>query len=493
MRIKNKKTIGNIVGIILLITFTIITISIFNTWYQTYSSNIYKNNEIKSSEITKNIKIEKLIKNDLYVYNNKGKILTIKSIKINEINCLERNYNLSKGLNKINISLCLINLTNGIKEITIITKKEIYTKKIYLNKKQINLAIDSNEQIWNTNFLNRIKITINKNLVFSDLNEFPIFLNLSRMPEDFFNNIKNANCSDIKIFNKLNDEMPLEIVNCNISNKKGELHFKADKIYNNTNTSFYIYFNNNEFLGYLPTDNFGANNVWSNNYLGVWHFNEEPATSEIIDSTINSNNAIGYGGFDSTELFNGKIGKALFFDGNSEYIQINNKDYFSNLNDFTISFIMYKTSNTESYPYPYFMWKGPWNTGYSNAYYKGLWHFRDDYIRLGLDNVGELNVGNPDTLHSQWIFWNHLRKSSLNQTKVYMNDNLISSTVINSNPNWGTNPFYIGTGEYKRFASIYLDEFRISNISRSQSWILTEYNNFFLQNEFYNIGDLETN
>jgi len=85
-----------------------------------------------------------------------------------------------------------------------------------------------------------------------------------------------------------------------------------------------------------------ANRVWDDNFVGVWHMSQEPTggTGCILDSTSNQNNGTPHGNMTASDLVDGKIGKALDFDGNDDYTEINGicSDINSNGNYFTSTF-----------------------------------------------------------------------------------------------------------------------------------------------------------
>ncbi|MCB0361504.1 MAG: DUF2341 domain-containing protein [Bdellovibrionales bacterium] len=93
----------------------------------------------------------------------------------------------------------------------------------------------------------------------------------------------------------------------------------------NTDFNFYIHYGN-ATSGEMesPMD------VWGDNYVGVWHFNEDPSITNSgycagenaneCDSSPYHRNGKSNGSMTSTDLISGKIGGALDFDGSNDYI-----------------------------------------------------------------------------------------------------------------------------------------------------------------------------
>ena len=123
---------------------------------------------------------------------------------------------------------------------------------------------------YNANWAYRIKITTDSSNIAATETEMPLYLDLSLMPNDFFNNVK-TDGSDIVVTTA--DEVTVikhELVDIDTINKTGELHFKAPSISHTLNTDFYIYYGNPTALDSSSVD------TWEN-YRAVWHLNEPKA------------------------------------------------------------------------------------------------------------------------------------------------------------------------------------------------------------------------
>lgn len=74
-------------------------------------------------------------------------------------------------------------------------------------------TMGNHENSWLEGWQNRLRIKINKDYIFGDLSEFPIYLDLSKIPEDhpFWTYVK-PDGGDIRITNSKHEQLPLEIV-----------------------------------------------------------------------------------------------------------------------------------------------------------------------------------------------------------------------------------------------------------------------------------------
>ena len=65
--------------------------------------------------------------------------------------------------------------------------------------------------------------------------------------------------------------------------------------------------------------------VWSNGYVGVWHMDQNPGASQILDSTTYLNHGSA-NNMDLTNLQSGRVGDGMYFDGsaapNAEYVRV---------------------------------------------------------------------------------------------------------------------------------------------------------------------------
>lgn len=182
------------------------------------------------------------------------------------------------------------------------------------------------------------KIEINPDHVDATLTSFPVFVDLSDMGSDFFDNAKSDGCDIRVVESDDSTETAFELVDYDAGTDTGELHFLADSVSSSATTTFYMYYGNSGASCYAITDTYGAENVWSN-YSAVWHMDS------LLDSTAND--------FDLTALdsptmggVTGVVGSAVTLNGSTQSFYHADADALDPLaGDFTIT----AWANTDDY------------------------------------------------------------------------------------------------------------------------------------------------
>lgn len=245
-----------------------------------------------------------------------------------------------------------------------------------------------------------------------------------------------------------------------------------------SDTSFFLCYDN----GSISTDQSSSTSTWDANYLAVYHL----GNGTVLISTDSTSNH-----YDLTN--NGSWGAAVGqIDGATAKSVPASTQYFSNASIATPSSVTVSywnkvlTGDTQTDAIfsfgagscenasPRLLSHSPYTD--NNLYWdygdatNGLGRIVSDYTSY-LDNWAYvvLDYNNSNGLH-----------------EIYIN-----GAGLNSNTNSEANPSC--TGLYiNRLSTLYgkrqLDEFRISNISRSGNWTATEYNNQFSPNTFESIG-----
>ncbi len=184
---------------------------------------------------------------------------------------------------------------------------------------------------YNSNWPYRVKVTIDHTKASSTLTDFPVYLNLNNFNSNFFSHIR-SDGGDVRITESDGvTEIPREVVSVNTTSSTGEVYFKASSISSATDTIFYIYYGNASATEPVASSTYGAQNVWTNGYVGVWHLQ----STSWLDSTSNSYNGIGYNNVSTTS---GPLGNAVVSDGGTKYIDFGDKSNFDfGTNNFTLS------------------------------------------------------------------------------------------------------------------------------------------------------------
>ncbi|MFX1426981.1 MAG: LamG-like jellyroll fold domain-containing protein [Promethearchaeota archaeon] len=213
--------------------------------------------------------------------------------------------------------------------------------------------------------------------------------------------------------------------------------------------------------------------VWSLNYEGVWHLSEDP-TGTIYDSTSNNNDCTSYGSMNSGDLVTGKIDGSLDFDGNNDYLQM------ENLID----------QNTGTYS----LWLYPHSV--VSMHNLLCYDYNPMVSRLYFNSGGIIKVETTQTME-EFIFdqfivteheWYHIvfvRDGDIGN--LYVNGSWVQQVVLTDSSNLWVSCI-AGTDDAIYMFDGNIDEVRISNDISSTDWIATEYINQYDPNSFYSIG-----
>ncbi|WP_205943428.1 DUF2341 domain-containing protein [Pedobacter polaris] len=215
--------------------------------------------------------------------------------------------------------------------------------------------------------------------------------------------------------------------------------------------------------------------TWDANFKGIWHLN-----GAFTDATSNANNGTNTGTISATGKISG--GRGFVRSDGADYITVPGK--MGSPTSFTLSawtnltttdvnaadiisiadnnVLRYDVSNGKTAGVSY---DGTtWNTTLSSSNYASGWH----YVVYTFDDVGNI----------QRIYVDGQPNGSATNFTTSPNYTGGTNTFFGTHGNGNTNMDFDGT----------MDEVRISNVSRSAGWILTEYNNQNNPSTFYSIG-----
>jgi hypothetical protein len=190
------------------------------------------------------------------------------------------------------------------------------------------------------------EIEIKAEFVESDTYNFPIYLDLSHLRPNFFDNVRNDGM-DIIVTDSANILLTRELVSINKSQKSGELWFGANFLSSTVDTRFRIYYGN-------PSANIAnSTGLWSS-YRIVNHLDKDPSvvncpgSRHICDSSPNGFHATSSAAMSSSDLIIGKIGNGINFEALDKFG--NYGDIMNDLNfPFTISaWVWVDPSNTNT-------------------------------------------------------------------------------------------------------------------------------------------------
>lgn len=232
---------------------------------------------------------------------------------------------------------------------------------------------------------------------------------------------------------------------------------------------------------YMYYGNAGASNqqnvtgVWDSNYKLVWHL---PNGSSLTtnDSTSVANN----GTATNATATEGKVDGAAAVTGTGYVNTTSSSGWGSSVQALMTVEIWAKITSTDS------SLRAAWRTNSNSiALYKdtdNVWkYYNGSFISTGLSATAGT--------------WNHIVVTQdafgvADNVKLYTNGSKVYDGA--GHGVYGTSGIRTGGDEFGQNLNGAVDEFRISNIRRADSWILTEYNNESATSTFYTIGSQET-
>ena len=238
--------------------------------------------------------------------------------------------------------------------------------------------------------------------------------------------------------------------------------------------------------GYDSDATYGAENVWTNGYAFVSH------NGAAVDSTANGNSdGVGQGGISAGDT-PGQIGDATTFDGADDYIKIPDSSSlrvggrslsvsawvdYQDTGNFWIGVGKLTFENQHSDPFFNYLLgvsdtdEARLHLAFTNNSYEAVEGQRLDggsrYLMTGTYDGSAMK-----------IFVDGQESASISQTKEVLTSS--SSLHIGAN----------AVGD--ELADGFMDEVRVSSVSRSAAWISAEYANQSTTTDFYTIGAQET-
>jgi len=242
--------------------------------------------------------------------------------------------------------------------------------------------------------------------------------------------------------------------------------------------------------------------VWDDNFKAVWHMNNDPSSSEIIDSK-NSNNGKASDGMNAASLAASITGQGLYFNGNEDEVKINDSQTLRIASNITLEAVI--NLNTLVNNYAYILEKGldgHDNYGFfiHNSGINGCpasirclaFEFEDTSY-----NVHQLVETARTVPSDQWLHIAIVLNPGLYTLYFYINGEEVAredfvTWGLNSNI---THPLFFGkqngAAGLFRFQGV-LDEIRISDTSRNGDWIKAQSTAILNNNGFVSYGSEES-
>jgi len=343
----------------------------------------------------------------------------------------------------------------------------------------------ANAQLLST-FGYRKAITIDHTKVSGDLVNFPVLINLptdaslAAHAQATGNDILFTSSTTAWNTGTTNDKLAHEIETYTTATGSLQAWVKIPNLSSTVDTVIYMYYGN---AGATTQQNKTA--VWDTNTKMVQHMNQTGtgAVGDFKDSTQYGNNSANTAG-QPTVTFSGKIGNAQGFNSTSQYIDMGNGGVLSPVASITVS-AWIKATALENGRYIVNKWNDTAD-GYSMhfAYNNLYFQLRDG--SYGYATIVETPYSN---LSTDWIYvtgtYNNVSGGNLYVNGVSKDQNTdVSRTAVASSRSLRIGSSFNGTALW----SGSLDEVRISNTTRSATWIATEYNNQSSPSTFYSLS-----
>ncbi len=318
---------------------------------------------------------------------------------------------------------------------------------------------------WNTAWNSRQKLTFNTSDISSNLTGFPVLVHLTTNNFDFTS--ANTTGKDIRFVDSDNTTtLDYEIESWNGTANEAWIWVRVPTLSGNFNNDYmWLYYGNAS-----ASDNQSPANVWESSYKMVQHLGE--ASGTLYDSTSNNNDGAQTGGV--TYGVAGRIGNAVRFDGNNDYISVSDADSLD-VNDYTISlWVKYNGTGTAGKAAWTLIGKNPTFIGYNDPFHL--------YVAAGSTTItarvgnetAEVYAASNKNIDDGNRHYITLTRSGSTIT-LYTDGTANATATITG---YTTNAGALTLGVWPMYSNYFngeIDEVRISNTTKSADWIKASY------------------
>jgi len=361
----------------------------------------------------------------------------------------------------------------------------LFSTTLYFGSAESDFDIDW----WDLDWSYRRSININSTFILGNHTDFPLFLNIT----DFHLAVNSHDQGDDIVFTDLNHNiLDFEIIS--YDKTSGVLSaWVSMPVLNENYTQLYMYYGNA-----LSVNQENIEGLWRKNYFLVYHLNSDD--NFVVDSTGKNDNGTVDGVLHSIDGvienafdFFVRISRYDYMEGN---IDAGNGSELSGFQNFTASFyVKFKDTHrrqTILNKYDIEDDERGWFVGYNDHpdFGPNLEFFASDDGGSYVDWRAPFlpTLGNWNFVAVAW--------ASGEIPKFYVNGILMETlgdSIIFEIYN-NTVPLIIGDNKYvdDRYLNGFLDEIRLTNMTRSSDWIYTEYMNMVNSSSFIQLGNIET-
>lgn len=306
----------------------------------------------------------------------------------------------------------------------------------------------------------------------TDFNNFPVLIsvtdpNLATVANG--GNVRNNSGYDIVFSTGCTALLSHQIESYNPATGQYTAWVRVPVLRATTNTIIYMYYGNPGVSA-----NPSTTAVWDNNYEGVWHVNG----NSFLDGTSNGNDATDAG---TANLASAKIAGGRAFSPSTDRVEVPTAGMTASQG--TISAWIYSTSFTTNHHYIFGHTTQP-------PYNNRIQIYTNDNAGMLDVGLGNNHASSSDVFDFNLNQWYHVTVTwGGGSYAVYVDGNPVSTgtysglSAIYALGDFGNNGNDV-SGRTESWRGN-LDELRVSSISRSANWILTEYRNQNTPASFY--------
>ncbi|MFX1518219.1 MAG: DUF2341 domain-containing protein, partial [Promethearchaeota archaeon] len=343
----------------------------------------------------------------------------------------------------------------------------------------------------------RKNLTIDHTLVPADLENFPVYVEL--FDKDLQNHAQ-ASGNDIFFTNNEGEVLDFEIEQYtrtyNSTHAKLVAWVKTNVSSSSPCTILTMYYGNP-----LSSSHENPSGVWDNNYLFVLHMDQDPSTSDIIDSTQNNFDfdVEPTSNMNSDDLVPAQTGRGISFDGSNDYIFLPySENFIGPVDKMSFEFwIMFPNGGPSSRE-----WLGAPGTSSQNPRLSFNSNF--DFMVKGISTTtSELSSDVSSFSANTWYYITAIWDGTgAGLHEIFINglwDSEDSTPLVEQHVEWNT--FSIGAEDdtlngvggdnpHNEINAV-VGEFRLSNNIRDSNWIWTQFSNQEDPNAFFTISSEE--
>ena len=352
----------------------------------------------------------------------------------------------------------------------------VYDGQGYSNTSTISISYN---QWYDKDYETRVKISLNNHSLSTSLEDIPILIKLDSSKIDYTK--VQLNGEDLRFINSGGEVLSYEIEKWNPSGESF-IWVKLGYIYNNENKFIWLYYDNPS-----ATDGQNKENVWTNGYVGVWHFSE--ITGSVLDSTSNNNDGTVSGSIVRNNT--GIIGNSYYSNSGSSCISIPNNSSHKLTDTLTIETWAYSILNSQN---SVILEKDIYN-GSQWRWWYSLGNNGGDITEAITDdslNTTYYQTPSPYFQLNQWthiaVTYNDITNTASGYDNGLMNISYTSATRNLYTGNDGQDLILMGDCSSNGFRG-YVDEIRLSNKERSSDWIKVQYDTMIDAIQSYSIEE----